>query len=53
MLESLRHLVGAVAVLMKEDGLALLGYQLESPEPDKRFRNQAKRETKRGLRQGA
>ncbi|XP_018731244.1 protein N-lysine methyltransferase METTL21A isoform X1 [Eucalyptus grandis] len=35
--ESVGHLVGAMAALVKSDGLVLLGYQLRSPEADKRF----------------
>ncbi|XP_048127050.1 protein N-lysine methyltransferase METTL21A isoform X1 [Rhodamnia argentea] len=35
--ESVRHLVEAMAALVKSDGLVLLGYQLRSPEADKLF----------------
>ncbi|KAF8043352.1 LOW QUALITY PROTEIN: hypothetical protein BT93_A1633 [Corymbia citriodora subsp. variegata] len=35
--ESVGHLVEAMAALVKSNGLVLLGYQLRSPEADKRF----------------
>src|SRR2546423_1261511 len=35
--ESVDHLVGAMLALVADDGVVLLGYQLRSPEADKKF----------------
>lgn len=35
--ESVGHLIGAMEALVADDGVVLLGYQLRSPEADKKF----------------